>query len=344
MNDRLEYIDLIRGIAIIFVVMGHVIQYNINGVAASACFDFIYSFHMGFFFFISGCTASLSAEKNTWSNFYYFLYKKGCQLIVPFVVWGLVVYSVINKSCYSDIPWRFVEIFRQPDNQSPWFLLYLFCIQIVFFVCCALSANIKWQYSRIFFLLVTLPFVTAILYFKNNYVTPFFVWISPDYLLIYILGVIVQTYLYKEYIFKYVVLLCFIIFVYYAPKYDFYHYSYQMRAIKILASISFSIIVYYVAKTVYCELGEIIRKNLRILGTNTLEIYVSHYYFIQFFPQPWIEIGLLNEIPLFFMVLGSSIPLSLFIVKVTYILKQVPGMSLVLYGQYRHYDGIAKNK
>ncbi len=342
MNKRLEYIDLLRGIAIIFVVMGHIIQYNINGVAASACFDFIYSYHMGFFFFISGCTASLSAEKNTWSYFYSFLYKKSCQLIVPFVVWGLVVYLVFNTSCCSDIPCRFVEIFRRPDNQSPWFLLYLFCIQIVFFVCCALSTKIRYKYTRLFILLVSLPFVAAIMYLKNNYVTPFFVWISPDYLLIYIVGVIVQTYSPKESRFNFVVLLCFIAFIYFAPKFDFYHYSYQMRAIKIIASISFSIVVYYIVKTTYSGIEGRVLNNLRILGTNTLEIYVSHYFFIQFFPQPWIEIGLLNVIPLFVLVFLVSIPLSLFVVKVAYILKQVPGMSLVLFGQYHHHDGIAK--
>ena len=48
MNNRLEYIDILRGFAIITVVMGHIIQYNIHGIAASACFDFIYSFHMFF--------------------------------------------------------------------------------------------------------------------------------------------------------------------------------------------------------------------------------------------------------------------------------------------------------
>ena len=132
MNNRLEYIDILRGFAIITVVMGHIIQYNIHGIAVSACFDFIYSFHMVFFFFISGCTASLSADKNVWDNFYSFLYKKCCQLLVPFIVWGLVIYSIVNSVHYSDISCRFVKIFSQPDNQSPWFLLYLFCIQIVF--------------------------------------------------------------------------------------------------------------------------------------------------------------------------------------------------------------------
>ncbi len=342
MNNRLEYIDILRGFAIITVVMGHIIQYNIHGIAASACFDFIYSFHMGFFFFISGCTASLSADKNVWDNFYSFLYKKCCQLLVPFIVWGLVIYSIVNSVHYSDIPCRFVEIFSQPDNQSPWFLLYLFCIQIVFFVCCALSAKSRIKYARLFVLFTSIPVVFTVLFLKNKFVTPYFVWISPDYLLLFLLGFLVQTYTNNDNRVKYVVLLCSIAFIYYAPQYDFYHYSSQMRIIKIIVSISFSFAVFYVAKFAFSESGEWTRKILRILGTNTLEIYVSHYYFVQFYPQPWIDAGLINVIPLLVLVFLISIPVSLFIVKVACVFKKVPGLALLLFGQYRHSDRSAK--
>lgn len=90
MNNRIGYLDFLRGIAIITVVMGHIIQYNIKGEAAENCFNFIYSFHMGFFFFISGCTAALTAKKNVWTNTTSFIKKKGTTLLVPFFVWSMV--------------------------------------------------------------------------------------------------------------------------------------------------------------------------------------------------------------------------------------------------------------
>jgi fucose 4-O-acetylase-like acetyltransferase len=107
-------------------------------------------------------------------------------------------------------------------------------------------------------------------------------------------------------------------------------------------SISFSIAVFYVAKFAFSESGEWTRKILRILGTNTLEIYVSHYYFVQIYPRPWIDARLINVIPLFVLVFLISIPVSLFIVKVACVFKKVPGLALLLFGQYRHSDRSAK--
>ena len=50
---RLDYIDEIRGIAILLVVVGHIIQFN--GISKNnSVFEFIYSFHMPLFFAISG--------------------------------------------------------------------------------------------------------------------------------------------------------------------------------------------------------------------------------------------------------------------------------------------------
>lgn len=88
MNNRIGYIDFLRGIAIIFVVLGHIIQDNMYGRAAMNNINFIYSYHMGFFFFISGCAAVLSTQKYSWETFLPFVKKKAIQLLLPFFVWG----------------------------------------------------------------------------------------------------------------------------------------------------------------------------------------------------------------------------------------------------------------
>lgn len=56
MNDlRISYIDQLKGIAILLVVLGHVIGYN--NCEDSFLWRFIYSFHMPLFMFISGYVA-----------------------------------------------------------------------------------------------------------------------------------------------------------------------------------------------------------------------------------------------------------------------------------------------
>lgn len=48
MSKRINYIDYMRGIAIILVVMGHLIQFN-GFPTSNPVFEFIYSFHMPLF-------------------------------------------------------------------------------------------------------------------------------------------------------------------------------------------------------------------------------------------------------------------------------------------------------
>ena len=56
-NNRNLYIDLIKGIAIITVIIGHLIQYTSVGnfnFYENYIYKFIYSFHMPLFMLISG--------------------------------------------------------------------------------------------------------------------------------------------------------------------------------------------------------------------------------------------------------------------------------------------------
>lgn len=52
MNNRIEYVDILRGFAIFLVTFGHIMERS--GYHESPLFAFIYSFHMPLFFCISG--------------------------------------------------------------------------------------------------------------------------------------------------------------------------------------------------------------------------------------------------------------------------------------------------
>ena len=77
MNDlRISYIDQLKGIAILLVVLGHVIGYN--NCEDSFLWRFIYSFHMPLFMFISGYVAQMTfrIERFGWNETISFLIKK----------------------------------------------------------------------------------------------------------------------------------------------------------------------------------------------------------------------------------------------------------------------------
>lgn len=73
MNERIAWIDISKGFAIIFVVVGHVVQsyHNVHQYEDSTLFNFssqfVYSFHMALFMMLSGLLIgikSCSAKPN----------------------------------------------------------------------------------------------------------------------------------------------------------------------------------------------------------------------------------------------------------------------------------------
>lgn len=53
-KQRLYYLDALKGILIILVILGHSIQYKMMDYQHDVLFRVIYSFHMPLFFLISG--------------------------------------------------------------------------------------------------------------------------------------------------------------------------------------------------------------------------------------------------------------------------------------------------
>lgn len=66
MNNRIDYIDILRGFAIFLVTLGHIIEKS--GYKESPLFTFIYSFHMPLFFCISGFICAYVYDKRSFSG------------------------------------------------------------------------------------------------------------------------------------------------------------------------------------------------------------------------------------------------------------------------------------
>lgn len=80
--QRLDYIDRMKGLAILSVVLGHIyLPYTTEG-AMHPIAKIIYSFHMSFFFFLSGFINQKTNAISTkgWMNY---IYKKFNSLLIP---------------------------------------------------------------------------------------------------------------------------------------------------------------------------------------------------------------------------------------------------------------------
>lgn len=107
MQKRLFYLDVMKGILIILVILGHSIQDTISDYQNNFLFRFIYSFHMPLFFAISGYLTFKNKYDKT------LLKKRALQLLVPFGVWAFA----LPICTYGILDWNKTQkILLYPDN------------------------------------------------------------------------------------------------------------------------------------------------------------------------------------------------------------------------------------
>jgi fucose 4-O-acetylase-like acetyltransferase len=131
-------VDILRGIAIILVVLGHAnrgaIADRLSGVADLRLFDWlIYAVHMPIFFYLAGFYTLVSLRRHSEIRF---LKSRVSGVIVPYILWSLLYfissYSIgliakINKPILvSDL----INIYYDPINVL-WFLYALLMLQII---------------------------------------------------------------------------------------------------------------------------------------------------------------------------------------------------------------------
>lgn len=87
--ERIAWIDLAKGIAILLVVMGHVCQMRFPETSLYLS-SIIYSFHMPLFLFLSGLFADKAVEAADSCMSGTYIVKKSKSLLIPFVMWMLL--------------------------------------------------------------------------------------------------------------------------------------------------------------------------------------------------------------------------------------------------------------
>lgn len=117
MKQRILYLDNLKGIAILLVVLGHCIQFTSIEFDDDFIFRLIYSFHMPLFFMISGYVSCKTMVK--WNVI---VRRRLYQLILPYILMGGV------KCLEYDLP--FINLCIEPNNFS-WFIWSLFFINLI---------------------------------------------------------------------------------------------------------------------------------------------------------------------------------------------------------------------
>lgn len=135
-KQRIDWIDMLRGVAMIIVVIGHM---NFTGNEKL----YIYSFHMPLFFMISGITFGLSRKELPFKDF---VIKKAYALLLPYFAWNIIAlpYWYYNTRILkqSDTPLTTAikgifycnESHCSGPTNATWFLVALFLVEIFFWL------------------------------------------------------------------------------------------------------------------------------------------------------------------------------------------------------------------
>ncbi|WP_159433402.1 acyltransferase family protein [Bacillus tuaregi] len=146
MNDRVQWIDVSKGIGIFLVIIGHtMIQGELRGQ--------IYAFHMPLFFFISGYLFS----NRRYPQIKQFVLAKARTILIPYISFSII--SIVLMKIFQGGVIDFSSLIRSfllserngiYFNQPLWFLTSLFTIEVIFYL---LIKYIKKQFYMM--LLVT---------------------------------------------------------------------------------------------------------------------------------------------------------------------------------------------
>lgn len=133
-ENREPFLDVLKGLAIITVILGHTLQGVGPNFDDFLPFRLIYAFHMPMFIFASGMVAAIPFAKRLAEGAPGVVYLKGLgrsalRLLVPFFAWAVVSFYFQQSTVQHLSEWLLLVV-RQPDNVL-WFLWVLFQCHVV---------------------------------------------------------------------------------------------------------------------------------------------------------------------------------------------------------------------
>ena len=302
MTKRIDYLDAAKGIGILFVVLGH----NQIKVDYPIVYQIVYSFHMPFFFLLSGMFFK------TEYGFRELARRRFNSLLKPFIAYMLVVYLgsiFFTKIDLTTILGRFVKALYAGPNTLEWvplwFLPHLFLVNLFAFLL------IKYLYGRLPRVWMRLLFVAAMLgagvaairmFWPVNFtlmghtVQVYGLPWSADLLLItgafFILGYEIQATLigflmnpaYARWIFLGALVLFAGLNIVFQSTIDFYIRGYGSYIVNTLEAISGSLLILYLAR--WLETGSVrVFIVIKYLGGASIVVLIFHYVPQAFFYQ-----------------------------------------------------------
>ncbi len=275
MGKRIEQTDIAKGIGIILVVIGHAFPDSnklVSGTFSYYLYQLIYSFHMPFFFFVSGIVSAGIVRYLSGREKIEQIKKKAMRLLVPYFVFGAIFIPLrILFAKYARFSYDFSKLYTIFLGNNPcgqlWFLyvLFFFSLTAILF---ATKKNIKYL-TVCAFVVTCLSSFATLRYDGISYSNSLFM------MFFYYLGLYVSQYHDKLYKFMSAKMLALAVPVFVLSFWLFMRYD-RYYLLKIMTSLSGICILLCVSDILGKYGVSWIKGALKEIGSYSMDVYIFH--------------------------------------------------------------------
>lgn len=331
--ERDVSIDIAKGICIILVVIGHLLQFDCSGLAKNTLFNYIYAFHMPVFMMLSGYVASYG---NFDVPFTKLILRRFRQLMVPFLVWMVLTVVYWHTSLVGDITLA-MSFLKRPDVGA-WFLLSLFFVYLYFLIAKKIARMLPVRNTMISELITLWGMLVLMLairvFLKKSIFSDFCSWFYylPDkYYVMFTFGYMVAKYKKSVIQNPFLLILSFVIF---ALSIGRYHFSQSSALLQLTVSIPASILMISLSSSI----GLAFNGNvywLMTFGKYSIVIYLVHFFFVHSLYGWAMLTESLNTLCLSGLCLIVAIPICFLCVWIGKTMVAYPLLNELLFGKIR---------
>ncbi len=340
MNTRIRWLDSLKGIAIILVIIRHVMQSNILNCSETIVGNVIFAVQMPLFMIIAGYFSITSVKYyETATGMLKYIKKRAFHYILPFFSWYIGI-NVLLRGFYSRNVALALETLANNVDVGLWFLYVVFVLSAVLIVSKYICFKLKiWKTNTIIPVIVGgVILLPLILLGKQNGFRFMGINLIVYYYLYFVLGYLIYSYrnlvntLFSKRKVRYITfLVSTIIFTMIV-----FHHNIELSGDEII-----NIVLRVVAALTGClsialvvfdlpESSKMVEKKLEVIGQYTLELYVVHVQYIGLLPKGQYYFYTIDGLIIFIVALVITVILSLVTI---YVINELPVFKMVLFGK-----------
>lgn len=283
-------IDIIRGFAMLLVVLGHTISGITMNFEDSFIFQIIWTLQMPLFILISGYVTRYSKPITSVSLLIKYLKKRSISYLLPWGIWTFVIRGLIlDQTNFFNLKYLFWNM-----DTGYWFLVTIWTISVIYGCSDYLSNKFKAENVKIKIFLHLLCFVTGMIILMlvglltgyDFFCLKLTLYYMPFYFLGYMFGQlqdIIHSNKFTIKIQNIIVIASLTIWTYFILRYNFYDSKTTITEILMRFTVSLcGCIAIMGLMTKISTSG--ISKLFQWGGIYSLEIYLAHYLFLNIIP------------------------------------------------------------